>query len=112
MTDHFTKALALGVLASILSFSQSASALDTASYTAIREVKAWSTKIDVYFEGGIEHACGGGEKTRFMLDVNSVNAEQKYDLLMAAFLSGRAVSLNYTCGNDGFPYISGVRTRN
>lgn len=77
-------------------------------YLPLSELKAFDTHIDVHFINGEEHLCPGDLKTRFL-----VKPEQKVHIafLLSALMSGKLVSLAYTCGTDGYPWINGVRTK-
>ena len=88
--------------------STQALAINTNGYEQIKEVKAWSTKIDVYLQSNQEHQCPGSLKTRFRADVEK---EQHVSFLLAAFMAGKTVSLSYGCDSEGYPIISGVRVR-
>lgn len=85
-------------------FSGSAWAVNT-PYQPVTELKAWDTKTDVYHTA--THSCGGSDARRYHVAPDRVNHIQ---LLLAAFLSGKRVSLAYTCSGD-YPFISGVRVR-
>lgn len=89
--------------------SSKAFASNTSAYLQIKELKVWSSSIDVYFTNGEEHQCvGGGSLTRFKLDAQK---ENYYSMLVAAFLSGRRVMLRYSCDTKAVPWITGVRVR-
>jgi hypothetical protein len=74
-------------------------------YQSITELKAWNSKVDVYHT--VPHGCGGPDARRYHLAVDKNNHVR---FLLAALLSGRTVSLAYTCNGD-YPDIGGVRFR-
>lgn len=86
-------------------------AKDSPGYKSIVEIKAWDRRIEIYLEGENLHTCRGDIKSLFKLDMQSANAEQKYSLLLATFLSGKMAKLAYKCGANDYPEILGVRTR-
>ncbi len=88
-------------------FSLSSYAEDT-SYAKLREVKAWTTKIDLYYENNQEHQCLGGLKTRYLIKPDMSN---HISLVYTAYAAGHIVSLSYSCGDDGFPWVVGVRVK-
>ena len=85
-----------------------AAAFDTTGYLEIRELKAWTNQIDIYFENGEKHKCSGDSKDRFVVD-----SKKKHftTFLMAAFMGQKLVSLRYICGADNYPDVAGVRVR-
>lgn len=76
------------------------------NYANITEIKSWDTKNDIYLSIG--HDCGGTDVSRYNL---AKEDNQKYALLLSAFISGMYVNLAYNCGTDGYPIIVGVRAR-
>ena len=87
---------------------------DSRGYNPIREIKVWDRNIGVFLDGKSLHTCRAvtANKSVFALDIQSPNGEQKYSLIMAAFLSGKPVQFMYKCGADNNPYIRHVRVRN
>ncbi|WP_422135468.1 hypothetical protein [Endozoicomonas sp. ALD040] len=88
-------------------FTITAYAEDT-SYAKLREIKAWTTKIDLYYENNQEHQCTGGLKTRYLIKPDKSN---HISLVYTAYAAGHIVSLSYNCGDDGFPWVEGVRVK-
>lgn len=82
---------------------------EDSSYEKLREVKAWSSKIDLYYENNQEHQCSGGLKTRYLIKPDKSN---HISLVYTAYAAGHLVSLSYTCGSDGYPWVEGVRVKN
>tara|TARA_B100001059_G_C17830875_1_gene584637 strand:- start:1882 stop:2187 length:306 start_codon:yes stop_codon:yes gene_type:complete len=90
-------------------FSNSVFAIDSIGYVKIREVKAWDTTIDVYFEDNQKHTCSNkSHKTRYKADSRK---EHHVSFLLSAFVSGKLVSISYECQPDGHPMISGIRVK-
>lgn len=88
--------------------SSSALAINSEGYVEIKELKAWGDKTDVYFAGNQEHQCSGENKTRFLAsNSNTVHVS----LLISAFSAAYKISLAYTCNDEGFPEINGIRVR-
>ena len=90
-------------------FSNSVFAINSIGYVKIREVKAWDTTIDVYFEDNQKHTCSNeSHKTRYLADSRK---EHHVSFLLSAFVSGKLVSISYECQPDGHPMISGIRVK-
>ncbi len=90
-------------------FSNFAIALDTVGYVKLKEVKAWDSTIDVYFEDAQHHQCPSeSHKTRFLADSRK---SHHVSFLLTAFASGKFVSLSYKCQENGHPMIVGIRVR-
>jgi hypothetical protein len=81
------------------------SAGESTSYGSITDMKAWSTKIDVYLD--IDHTCGGTDSKRYHLKKEYT---QRYAMLLTGFSAGMKTSLYYDC-LDEYPNIIGVRLR-
>jgi hypothetical protein len=94
------------ILMSII--SSSVMAINTSDYVEIKELKAWEPVIDVYFVDNQNHQCSGGHKTRFLADVNN---KHHVSFLLTAFTAGLKVQLAYSCNQQGYPEISGIRYR-
>ena len=90
-------------------FSNSVLAINSIGYVKIREIKAWDTTIDVYFEDNQKHTCSDeSHKTRYLADSRK---EHHVSFLLSAFVSGKLVSISYQCQPDGYPMISGIRVK-
>ncbi|CAH7080132.1 conserved exported hypothetical protein [Vibrio chagasii] len=90
-------------------FSNSVLAINSIGYVKIREIKAWDTTIDVYFEDNQKHTCSDeSHKTRYLADSRK---EHHVSFLLSAFVSGKLVSVSYQCQPDGYPMISGIRVK-
>jgi hypothetical protein len=107
MKEHFAvrRITFAMILSAAMLWAGAAQATDT-TYEPITQLKAWPTKVYVYHTE--EHACGGGDTTRYHLAPDQNN---HISFLLTAFLSGKTVSLAYTCV-DSYPEIYGVRLGN
>ena len=105
MNNLFRK-ITLGLLLVVASFY--VNAINTTGYVAISEIKSWSAHIDVYLSDSQEHQCNGGHKTRFLTDSTEAN---HVSFLLSAFMAGKGVRLSYSCNENGYPQITGVRVR-
>lgn len=96
--------------AALLAFSLPAFAsYDTEGYEPLRDFKAWGNIVEVYFQSNQEHQCSNGSHlTRFRADATK---EHHVTVLLAAFLSGKGVSLSYSCDSNGQPMIEGIRLK-
>ena len=101
------KTLAL-ILTSLL-FPQVCHPINSFGYVEIKEVKAWSSKIDVYLVDNQEHTCTNSSgTTNFHVDPNE---QHMVSLVYMAFASNKKVSISYNCDTNGNPIVSGVRVR-
>lgn len=96
-----------GAIALLLMMSMKVSAEDTAGYSQISDLKAFSTYISIYLESGETHTCKSDGSTSPIFQ-GAVDNSLYTSFLLTAFTAGIGVNLKYSCDGNAAS-VTGVR---
>ena len=101
----------LAIALSQIAFSSSIFALNQNGYHEVKRLYVWTNgTAHVWVTNAGKHNCSDQRyPTRYLLHPTATGYDYKFTLLLTARSTGEGVSMNYTCNQNGLPYIDAIR---